>query len=50
MQAFRKLSLVKHPDKQRNNPKAAEEFQLLRWAYDLLLDPAAREAWDALEK
>eukprot|EP00884_Botryococcus_braunii_P000355 jgi/Botrbrau1/1031/Bobra.0076s0004.1 len=47
--AYRRLSLIKHPDKQPDNPKAAEEFLVLRWAYDLLMDTAARSAWDSLQ-
>ncbi|CAL8470750.1 g10292 [Coccomyxa elongata] len=48
--AFRKLALTKHPDKQPDNPKAAEEFGVIQKAYEILLDPAAREAWNQLAK
>ena len=48
LQAFKKLSLVKHPDKQPDNPNAGQEFDLIKQARDVLLDPAAREAADAV--
>lgn len=50
IQAYRKLALVKHPDKNPDNPKAADEFQQLQRAYDLLLDKEARAALDQLLK
>ncbi|KAI7838457.1 hypothetical protein COHA_007720 [Chlorella ohadii] len=46
--AYRKLALVKHPDKNPDNPRAADEFAELQKAYDLLLDKEARAALDAL--
>lgn len=49
-QAYRKLALVKHPDKNPDNPRAADEFAELQKAYDLLLDKEARAALDALVK
>ncbi|EIE22754.1 DnaJ-domain-containing protein [Coccomyxa subellipsoidea C-169] len=48
--AFRKLALTKHPDKQPDNPNAAAEFGVIQRAYEILLDSAAREAWDQLAK
>ena len=50
MQAFRKLALTKHPDKQPNNPNAAAEFGAIQRAYEVLLDAAAKEAWDNLAR
>lgn len=47
-QAYRKLALVKHPDKNPDNPRAADEFQALQKAYELLTDKGARAALDAL--
>lgn len=46
--AFRRLALVKHPDKQRGKSAAAAaaEFDALQKAYDALCDEAARAAWD----
>ena len=48
LQAYRKLALLKHPDKNPDNPLAADEFAALQKAYDLLLDPEARKALDNL--
>lgn len=45
---YRKLAIVKHPDKNRGNPNAAAEFAQIDAAYRLLLDPAARLALDDL--
>ncbi len=50
VQAFRKLALTKHPDKQPNNPNAAAEFGAIQRAYEVLLDAAAKEAWDNLAR
>ena len=47
MQAYRKLALIKHPDKNIGNPRAAEEFFQIQQAYDLLLDANGRAALDA---
>ena len=45
-QAYRKLALQKHPDKNPDNPRAAEEFAIIQKAYDILCDKEAREALD----
>ena len=42
--------LKKHPDKNRNNPNAGKEFNDIQQAYDMVMDPAAREAWLQLQK
>ena len=42
--------LKKHPDKNRGNPNAAREFNELQVAYDMVMDPAAREAWLQLQR
>jgi molecular chaperone DnaJ len=40
--AYRKLALLKHPDKNPDDPKAAENFQVLSKAYKILSDPKKR--------
>lgn len=50
LQAFRMLALKKHPDKQRDNPNAAAEFNLIQRAYELLSDSQARAALDDLHR
>ncbi|KDD75733.1 hypothetical protein H632_c524p0, partial [Helicosporidium sp. ATCC 50920] len=47
-QAYRRLALAKHPDKNKDNPDAAAEFALLQSSYTLLTDADARAALDAL--
>ena len=46
--AFRKLALIKHPDKQPDNPRAAAEFDEIQKAYALLTDAEAKAALDGL--
>jgi curved DNA-binding protein CbpA len=46
VQAYRKLALKKHPDKNPDNPKAAEDFNEIQKAYELLCDKEARSALD----
>ncbi|KAK9795868.1 hypothetical protein WJX73_000610 [Symbiochloris irregularis] len=48
--AFHKLALTKHPDRNRDNPSAHNEFIELQRAYDILTDPKALEAWSALQR
>lgn len=40
------MALQKHPDKNPDNPRAAEEFAIIQKAYDILCDKEAREALD----
>lgn len=45
--AFRLLALKHHPDRAGNTPQATDFFTQLRAVYDLLMDPARREEYDA---
>lgn len=45
--AYRKRALKCHPDKNPGDQKAADLFQKLSQAYDILLDAAARAAYDS---
>jgi DnaJ family protein C protein 17 len=42
------MAILKHPDKNRNNPNAAAEFDELKKAYELLTDDQAKGAYDDL--
>lgn len=44
--AYRKLAKELHPDKNKDNPKAAERFSDVSKAYDLLSDKQKRAAFD----
>ncbi|HTG39158.1 J domain-containing protein [Sphingomonas sp.] len=44
--AYRKLAKELHPDRNRDNPKAAERFSLVTNAYDLLSDKDKRARFD----
>ncbi|XP_055547060.1 dnaJ homolog subfamily C member 17 [Wyeomyia smithii] len=46
--AYRKKALQCHPDKNPDNPKAAELFQELSKALEILIDKSARAAYDKL--
>lgn len=46
--AYRRKALQCHPDKNPDNPKAAELFQELSKALEILLDGSARAAYDKL--
>jgi DnaJ-class molecular chaperone len=44
--AYRKLAKELHPDRNKDNPKAAEKFSVVTRAYDLLSDKAKRAQYD----
>lgn len=44
--AYRKLAKELHPDRNKNNPKAAERFSTVTQAYDLLMDKDKRARFD----
>lgn len=43
---FRRLSRKYHPDKNRNNPDAAEKFEQIREAYEVIGNPDKRTLYD----
>src|SRR6184192_1046332 len=44
--AYRKLAVKFHPDKNLDDPHAEEKFKELGEAYDVLMDPDKRAAYD----
>ncbi|KAK3870970.1 hypothetical protein Pcinc_023855 [Petrolisthes cinctipes] len=48
--AYRKKALECHPDKNPNNPAAAEEFDRLKKILEVLLDAGTRKAYDKVLK
>jgi curved DNA-binding protein CbpA len=43
--AYKELAVKLHPDK-NSDPRAAEEFQKVKEAYDTLMDPVSKRAYD----
>ncbi|KAB7506737.1 DnaJ-like protein subfamily C member 17 [Armadillidium nasatum] len=48
--SFRKKALDCHPDKNPDNPDAADQFDRLKKILEILLDPGARRAYDKVLK
>lgn len=47
--AYRRLALLHHPDRNRNNPEAAERMKAINEAYAVLSDPAKRREYDTFK-
>jgi len=48
--AYRRLALLHHPDRNQNNPEAAERMKAINESYAVLSDPQKRREYDALRK
>jgi molecular chaperone DnaJ len=44
-QAYRKLAMIHHPDKNGNDPYAIAEFNEIKEAYEVLTHPVRKELW-----
>jgi len=47
--AYRRLALLHHPDRNKNNPEAAERMKTINESYAVLSDPQKRREYDALK-
>src|SRR4029077_238423 len=48
--AFRRMAKQYHPDRNPNNPQAAERFKEINEAHDVLSDPEKRKKYDTLRR
>eukprot|EP01114_Cavostelium_apophysatum_P012483 TRINITY_DN27_c1_g1_i2.p1 TRINITY_DN27_c1_g1~~TRINITY_DN27_c1_g1_i2.p1 ORF type:complete len:261 (+),score=53.63 TRINITY_DN27_c1_g1_i2:129-911(+) len=48
--AYKKLAIKHHPDKNQNNPEAAEKFKEIGEAYEILSDEKKRQTYDKYGK
>ncbi|MEQ8163248.1 MAG: DnaJ domain-containing protein, partial [Smithellaceae bacterium] len=48
--AYRRLALMNHPDKNQDNPAAAERLKEINESYAVLSDPRKRKEYDALRQ
>src|SRR5688572_29192759 len=48
--AFRRLAKQYHPDRNPNNPQAADRFKEINEAHDVLSDPEKRKKYDQLRR
>ena len=48
--AYRRLAKLHHPDRNPNNPKAADRFKEINEAHDVLSDAAKRKHYDQLKR
>src|SRR5215472_12043593 len=48
--AFRRIAKQYHPDRNPNNPQAAERFKEANEAHDVLSDPDKRKKYDTLRR
>jgi hypothetical protein len=44
-QAYRRLAMIHHPDKNRNDPYSNAQFSDIKEAYEVLTNPVKKETW-----
>jgi molecular chaperone DnaJ len=44
-QAYRRLAMIHHPDKNRNDPYSNAQFNEIKEAYEVLTNPVKKETW-----